>query len=90
MSTSVPSHGSARRARNVASPSGQRAFMEEQQPAHALGDVPAGERRTGNIANVGVETHRVSRVTTVSWKDKDGAERTTQFVSLQGYHKRQP
>src|SRR5207248_1632998 len=38
----------------------------------------------------GVETHRVSRVTTVSWKDKDGAERTIQFVSLQGYHKRQP
>jgi hypothetical protein len=37
----------------------------------------------------GVETHRVSRVTTVSWKDKDGKERVLQFVSLQGYHKRQ-
>lgn len=38
----------------------------------------------------GVETHRISRVTTVSWKDKDGTERTLQFVSLQGSHKRQP
>src|SRR5262249_11528656 len=38
----------------------------------------------------GIETHRISRVTTVSWKDSDGKERTLQFVSLQGYHKRQP
>jgi hypothetical protein len=38
----------------------------------------------------GVETHRVSRVTTVTWKDKDGKEQTLQFVSLRGYHKRQP
>jgi hypothetical protein len=38
----------------------------------------------------GVETHRVSRVTTVSWKDKKGNERALQFVSLQGYHKRRP
>src|SRR5262245_32914828 len=38
----------------------------------------------------GVETHRGSRVTTVSWKDKDAKERVLQFVSLQGYHKRQP
>jgi hypothetical protein len=37
----------------------------------------------------GVETHRISRVTTVSWKDKEGKERTHQFVSLQGHHKRQ-
>ncbi|CAN5595355.1 hypothetical protein BH10PLA2_BH10PLA2_20610 [soil metagenome] len=38
----------------------------------------------------GVETHRVSRLTTVNWKDKDGKERAAQFVSLQGHHKRQP
>jgi hypothetical protein len=38
----------------------------------------------------GVETHRISRVTTVRWKDKDGKEQTLQFVSLRGYHKRQP
>jgi hypothetical protein len=37
----------------------------------------------------GVETHRISRLTTVCWK-KDGKERTLQFLSLQGYHKRQP
>jgi hypothetical protein len=36
----------------------------------------------------GVETHRISRVTTVRWTDAAGAERWTQFVSLQGYHKR--
>ena len=38
----------------------------------------------------GVETHRVSRLTTVSWTDKEGKERVLQFVSLQGFHQRQP
>ena len=38
----------------------------------------------------GVETHRISRLSTVSWKDSGGQERVSQFVSLQGYHKRQP
>ncbi len=38
----------------------------------------------------GTETHRISRLTTVNWKDKEGKERVLQFVSLQGYHKRQP
>jgi hypothetical protein len=38
----------------------------------------------------GIETHRISRLTTVSWKDKQGKERWLQFVSLQGFHKRQP
>ncbi len=38
----------------------------------------------------GVETHNVSRMTTVKWKDAGGKERTTQFVSLQGQHKRRP
>jgi hypothetical protein len=37
----------------------------------------------------GVETHRISRLTTASWKDKEGKEHWLQFVSLQGYHKRQ-
>jgi hypothetical protein len=36
----------------------------------------------------GVETHRITRVTTVSWRDREGKERWSQFVSLQGYHKR--
>ena len=38
----------------------------------------------------GVETHRISRVTTVSWRDHEGKERWSQFVSLQGFHKREP
>lgn len=37
----------------------------------------------------GVETHNISRVTTVRWKDAGGKERATQFVSLQGYHRKQ-
>jgi hypothetical protein len=36
----------------------------------------------------GVETHRISRVTTVSWRDNDGKERQLQYVSLQGFHQR--
>jgi len=35
----------------------------------------------------GKETHRISRVTTVTWK-QDGSDRVLQFVSLQGYHQR--
>jgi hypothetical protein len=38
----------------------------------------------------GIETHRISRLTTVSWKDKRNEEHWQQFVSLQGFHKRQP
>lgn len=38
----------------------------------------------------GVETHRITRLSTVTWTAKDGKERTLQFVSLQGHHKRQP
>jgi hypothetical protein len=38
----------------------------------------------------GVETHRVSRLSTVTWMDREGKEHVSQFVSLQGYHKRQP
>jgi hypothetical protein len=40
-------------------------------------------------ADQGVETHRISRVTTVNWKDKDTQDRALQFVSLQGHHRRQ-
>ncbi len=36
----------------------------------------------------GVETHRISRVTTVTWKDKEGRDCSRQFLSLQGVHKR--
>lgn len=37
----------------------------------------------------GTETHRISRLTTVNWKDADGKDRWIQFISLQGVHKRQ-
>ncbi len=36
----------------------------------------------------GVETHRISRLTTATWIDNTGAERTLQFISLQGVHRR--
>ncbi len=36
-----------------------------------------------------VETHRISRVTTVHWTGKDNKEQWIQFISLQGIHKRQ-
>ena len=35
-----------------------------------------------------IETHRISRVTTVHWTDKDNKEQWIQFISLQGIHKR--
>jgi hypothetical protein len=37
----------------------------------------------------GQETHRITRVTTVGWKDRDGAERWLQFTSLEGFHRRE-
>jgi hypothetical protein len=37
----------------------------------------------------GLETHNITRVTTLRWKDTGGKERTTQFVSLQGRHQHQ-
>lgn len=37
----------------------------------------------------GVEIHRITRVTTVTWTDQAGQDRSVQFVSIQGFHKRQ-
>jgi len=37
----------------------------------------------------GTETHRITRVTTVNWKDSEGKDQWIQYVSLKGYHKRQ-
>ncbi|MBN1212332.1 MAG: hypothetical protein JXA92_07115 [candidate division Zixibacteria bacterium] len=36
----------------------------------------------------GVETHRITRVTTVSWKDTEAKKHWLQYVSLQGFHKK--
>ena len=38
----------------------------------------------------GVDTRRMTRLTSVVHKNKDGKEITTQFVSLRGFHKRRP
>jgi hypothetical protein len=61
---------------------GQLGFPKDATGQHVVVKVVTKEQ--------GAETHRISRLTTVTWKDKDGKERTLQFVSLQGYHKRQP
>jgi hypothetical protein len=37
----------------------------------------------------GMETHCLSCLTTVGWQDKDGKDHWLQFISLQGFHKRQ-
>jgi hypothetical protein len=37
----------------------------------------------------GVETHHISRISTVHWKDAAGKDRWTQYVSLEGTHRRQ-
>jgi hypothetical protein len=36
----------------------------------------------------GIETHNISRLTTVLWKDAAGKEQTTQFISLKGRHQK--
>ena len=36
----------------------------------------------------GVETHYVSRTTTVEWRDEGGQIQTTQWMSMQGFHRR--
>ena len=50
----------------------------------------AGEHVTVKMVATekGVETHHITRLTAVTWTDKDGRERVTQFVSMKGYHKR--
>jgi hypothetical protein len=61
---------------------GQLGFPTDASGQHVLDKVVTTEQ--------GVETHRISRLTTASWKDKEGVERWLQFVSLQGFHRRQP
>jgi hypothetical protein len=60
---------------------GQLGFSKVSFAQHALIKVVTNEQ--------GAETHRITRVTTVNWKDADGKERWLQFVSLQGVHKKQ-
>jgi hypothetical protein len=57
-------------------------FPKGASGQHVLVKVVTKEQR--------VEAHRVSRLTTVNWKDQEGKERWLQFVSLKGFHKRKP
>lgn len=38
----------------------------------------------------GLETHHISRVTLVNWKDVSGKSRWIQYVSLEGIHRHEP
>lgn len=59
--------------------------------SYGLPNVSAGQHILNKVvtSEEGVETHRIIRVTTVNWTDQAGKERSTQFVSLQGFHQRQ-
>ena len=61
---------------------GRLGFPNDASGQHVLVKVVTNEQ--------GAETHRITRLTTVTWKDQEGKERTLQFVSLQGHHRRQP
>ncbi|MEM7126829.1 MAG: hypothetical protein AAF702_10915 [Chloroflexota bacterium] len=53
--------------------------------------VSSGQHVTTKVVTTeaGIETHRVTRVTTVNWTDHAGQDQAIQFVSLQGVHQRQ-
>jgi len=69
---------------------GRLGFPKDAVGQHVLVKVVAKEQGKEVAKEQGAETHRGSRLTTVNWKDNDGKQRALQFVSLQGYHKRQP
>jgi hypothetical protein len=59
--------------------------------SYRLPNVSSGQHIVNKVvtSEEGVEVHRITRVTTVNWTDQAGQERSTQFVSLQGFHQRQ-
>jgi hypothetical protein len=59
--------------------------------SYRLPNVTSGQHIMNKVvtSEEGVEVHRITRVTTVNWTDQAGQERSTQFVSLQGFHQRQ-
>lgn len=59
--------------------------------SYRLPNVSSGQHILNKVvtSEEGVEIHRITRVTTVNWTDPAGQERSTQFVSLQGFHQRQ-
>lgn len=58
---------------------------------YRLPNISSGQHIMNKVVtrDEGLETHRITRVTTVNWTDPAGQERSTQFVSLQGVHQRQ-
>lgn len=59
--------------------------------SYRLPNISSGQHVLNKVVTSegGVETHRITRVTTVNWTDQAGQEHSTQFVSLQGFHQRQ-
>jgi hypothetical protein len=59
--------------------------------SYRLPNVSSGQHIFNKVvtSEEGVEIHRITRVTTVNWTDQAGQERSTQFVSLEGFHQRQ-
>ncbi len=59
--------------------------------SYRLPNVVSGQHILNKVVTSedGAEIHRIIRVTTVTWTDDAGQERSTQFVSLQGVHRRQ-
>ena len=68
------------------------ASASPQELAQAgFSNVRSGQHVVVKVVNQeeGVETHRITRVTTVNWTDTAGKSRWLQFVSLEGVHRRQ-
>src|SRR5450631_302018 len=61
ISTSVPSHSSTRRVSYRSSTMRQGFLIDQQQPMNAFGDVTTGKRRSADVADVGVDFHRIAR-----------------------------
>lgn len=63
----------------------------EELAAFGFPNVSSGQHVAIKVvtSEEGIETHRITRVTTVNWTDQAGQDRWLQFVSLQGFHQRQ-
>lgn len=63
----------------------------QELASYRLPNISSGQHIMNKVVtrDEGLETHRITRVTTVNWTDSAGQDRSTQFVSLQGFHQRQ-
>jgi broad-specificity NMP kinase len=62
----------------------------QELAAYGLSNVVSGEHVMVKVQTNenGTLTHRISRVTTVSWKDAEGKLRWIHYTSLRGFHRR--